>query len=322
MSNVFCVRSNFGQYTENFLKGGYVAIGWIKSEDLSKVKDRTEIEKIYLKHHPDDSPYVVGQQVGQIARFLFEMKSGDYVITPALEKEYIYWGILKDEPYKHIEPNDGCPYPHRRMVEWNKEKLQRNQFSVPFQNTIRSSLTVFLISHNNEFFEIIGKKNLVSKEIKIHENMSETVLKRILELDATEFEILVTRLLTALGFEAQHTGKSGDEGVDVIGELDLYGIAKIKLHVQVKRYNLGSKINAKTVKSLRQTIPSGAQGAFITTAKYQKDALEAAIEPGFPRIGTIDGKQLVDLLSEKWDEMDLPVELRQKLNLKRGLVVE
>lgn len=325
MAELFCVRANFGQYAENFLKGGYVAIGWLEKENLARIKDRQTIEELYKKYYPEDhSQNVIGQQVGQIARFLLEMKPGDYVITPAAEQEYLYYGVLKDAPYQYAEPNDGCPYRHRRVVEWSKTKLQRNQFSIPFQNTIRASLTVFLISHKNDFFEIIGKPNLVpAEEIKVHETATETVLKRILELNATEFEILITKLLTALGFEeAKHTGKVGDEGVDATGELDLYGIAKIKLYVQAKRYKLGSKINARTVKALRQNIPAGAQGAFITTSEYQKDALEAAIETGFPRIGTINGKQLVDLLSEKWEELDLPPDLNKKLNLKRGLIVE
>lgn len=324
MAELFCVRANFGQYAENFVKGGYVAIGWFEKQNLSKIKDRQELEELYKKHYPEEhSQNVIGQQVGQIARFLLEMKPGDYVITPAAEQEYLYYGVLKNEPYNYAEPNDGCPYIHRRAVDWSKTRLQRSQFSIPFQNTIRSSLTVFSISHKNDFFEIIGKASLVSaEEIKVHETATETVLKRILELNATEFEILVTKLLTALGFEAQHTGRVGDEGVDSTGELDLHGIAKIKLYVQAKRYKLGSKINARTVKALRQNIPSGAQGAFIATCEYQKDALEAAIESGFPRIGTINGKQLVDLLSETWEELDLPPDLSTKLNLKRGLIVE
>lgn len=141
-----------------------------------------------------------------------------------------------------------------------------------------------------------------------------------MELNADEFEILVTNLLTTLGFEAQHTGKTGDGGVDAKGELDLYGLAKINLFVQAKRYSLESKISSKEVKKLRQNIPTGAQGAFITTCDFRVDALEAATEQGFPRIGTINGRQLVDLLSEKWEEF--PTELREKLGLKRSLIVD
>jgi restriction system protein len=145
------------------------------------------------------------------------------------------------------------------------------------------------------------------------------VLEQVLELDDKEFEILVGHLLTALGFEGSEvTGKTGDGGVDAIGELNVANLAKVKVFVQAKRYKLGSKVNAGTVKQLRQAIPFGGQGAFITTADFQKAATDVALEPGFPRIGLINGRQLVDLLVEHWN--DIPAEFRERLGLKPGLV--
>lgn len=322
---LYCVRANYGQYTDQFLNGGYVAIGWLKDTALSSVKTNDELKELYVKHHPTEkSEYVIGQQVGQIARFLFDIKAGDYVITPAKDTDFIHYGIIKDKSYYYGGIEDGCPYPHRKPVQWHKQSVRRAEFSVPFQNTIRSSLTVYSISrknqsHKNHFFEVIGKKEFVSKEQHIEAENEKVVLNRLLELDADEFEFLVTHLLTAIGFEAEHTGKVGDGGVDAKGELNIDNIAKIKIYVQAKRYRLGSKINANVVKALRQNIPFGGQGAFITTADFQDNALEAASEAGFPRIGTINGTQLVDLLTEHWD--DLPQELRDKLGLRKGLVV-
>ena len=218
---------------------------------MSNVKTKGEIQKLYVEYHPDEkSQNIIGQQVGQIARFLYEIKPSDYVITPARDMEYIYYGIIQDEPYYHATDDDGCPYIHRRKIKWYKERVQRKQFSVPFQNSIRSSLTVFLVKHKNNFFETIGQKEFVTQK-QIRESTTDVVLKRILELDAFEFELLVTSILAALGFEAKHTGKVGDEGIDAEGELNLYGVAKIKLIVQAKRYRLNAKIRAKEVKALR-----------------------------------------------------------------------
>ena len=76
--------------------------------------------------------------------------------------------------------------------------------------------------------------------------------------------------------------------MDATGELNVANMAKIKLFVQAKRYQLGKKIDANTVKALRSNIPAGGQGAFITTADYQKKAFYIALEPGFPRIGLIN----------------------------------
>jgi restriction system protein len=77
--------------------------------------------------------------------------------------------------------------------------------------------------------------------------------------------------------------------------------------------------------ALRQNIPQGAQGAFITTSDFQKQALDVATQPGFPRIGTMNGNQLVDLLAEKWNELEQSDdlhELLEKLRLKRGLILD
>lgn len=319
---LYCVRAEFGTYTQDFIKGGYVAIGWLKKYNLSDIKTRDELYPVYKEAYPyDTSNVVIGQQVGQISRFLLEIKDGDYVITPAQNTEFIYYGIVEGN-YYFEDDNDGCPYLHRKKVKWNKTPIQRSQFSVPFQNTIRSSLTVFKISHKKNFFATIGKEELIPEgQRKIDFDYYTTVLNRILELDDKEFEILITHILTALGFEgSEHTGKVGDGGVDATGELNVENLAKINIFVQAKRYKLGSRISANVVKALRSNIPAGGQGAFITTADFQKKAKEIAVEAGFPRIGLINGNQLVDILAEYWN--DIPVEFQEKLELKVGLVAK
>ena len=192
---------------------------------------------------------------------------------------------------------------------------------MPLQNTLRSSLTVFAISQRDEFFEAIGEQSQVSKPAALDYDAHRVVLEQILLLDDKEFEVLVTHLLTALGFEgSEHTGKTGDGGVDATGELNIANLAKVKVFVQAKRYKLGSKVSANVVKQLRQAIPFGGQGAFITTADFQSGASDVALEPNFPRIGLINGRQLVDLLVEHWDRIPLPQDFREQLGLRRGLV--
>lgn len=323
MSNIYCVRAEFGKYTKEFINGGYVAIGWLPNNDLSKIQHRDFIYPLYRKEYPKDtSNLVVGIQVGQISRFLLDIQSGDYVITPSEDTNYIYYGIIENNSY-YFENigTDNCPYRHRKKVNWEKEPILRSEFSVPFQNTMRSSLTIFAVNHKRNFFEVIGLTNLIpmaEKQIKF--DYYKSVLNKILELDDKEFEILVTDILSALGFEgSERTGRVRDGGVDAIGEVDVFGLAKIKIFVQAKRYKLGSKINLNAVKNLRSNIPSGGQGAFITTAEFQKNAQDIANENGFPRIGLINGEQLVDILTEHW--ADISEEFKEKLGLKIGLVI-
>jgi len=321
--NLYVVRSAYGQYITHFLSGGYAAISWLTDTDLSDIKTRDELYPLYKREHPEDtSNVVIGQQVGQIARFLLEIEAGDYLITPAADTDYLYYGVVAEgDSYFYADGSDGCPFRHRRKINWVTKPILRSQFSVPFQNSIRSSLTVFYVSHLKNFLETIGKAELLPQnEVQIEYDYYTTVLNRILELDDREFEILITHLLTVIGFEgSEHLGKIGDGGVDATGELNISNLAKVKVFVQAKRYKLGTKISAGTVKALRQSIPFGGQGAFITTCDYQTAAKEVALESGFPRIGLINGKQLVDILVEHW--ANLPTEFKDKLGLKLGLVI-
>ena len=319
MAQVWCVRADGGRYAEQWVRGGFAGIAFGISEDLGGVQTRDEITKVFQSHHPDvTSNAVIGNGVGQIARFLLEMTVGDYVITPAADTEWLHYGEVRDGSYFYCDSDD-IPQMHRRRVVWNKSALRRSGFSVPFQNTIRSLLTVFAVSRSEEFLSKVGKATAGPGTGATEYDPYRVVLDQILQLDAAEFEVLVSYLLTALGFEGSEvTGRSGDGGVDAIGELSASNLAKVKIFVQAKRYQIGSRVTAATVRQLRQAIPFGGQGAFITTADYQAKAADVALEAGFPRIGLINGHQLVDLLVEHWSS--IPEEFRERLGLRPGLV--
>jgi restriction system protein len=318
MPDLYCVRADGGTFTEQLVRGGYVGIGWNELDfDLSAIRTREELYPLFKKAYPDQtSPLVIGNHVGQIARFLLEIKAGDYVITPAADVEWLHFGVVASDPSYYFDPGtDGCRYRHRRRATWDSRRLRRSELSVPFQNSMRALLTVFTVPHTEEFLQAIGAG---PGPKKVEYDAYRAVLDRLLELDPTEFEVFLTSLLSAIGFEAEHTGKSGDGGVDARGTLDIAGMAKVGLYVQAKRYKLTARVKANEVRKLRQAIPFGGQGAFITTADYQENARDVATEAGFPRIGLINGRQLVDLLVQYWD--DIPEELKQPLDLKLGLV--
>ncbi|MDI9849982.1 restriction endonuclease [Rhodoblastus sp. 17X3] len=322
MTKAWCVRADGGKSTPQFLKGGYAGIGWSDLGDLSSVTSHDALYPLYKAAYPDDkSNTVIGIQVGQIGRFLLEIAPGDLVITPDANTELLWHGIVgPGNTYTYVPDDPACPYPNRRSVAWASKPLARSSLSVPLQNTLRSSLTVFGISPADEILAATGHGNLAPALAHKAYDPYEVVLNRVLELDPKEFEYLVANLLTALGFDGSEvTGKTGDGGVDATGELNASNLAKVKLFVQAKRYKLGSKISANVVRQLRQAIPFGGQGAFITTADFQATAMDVALENGFPRIGLINGSQLVDLLIEHWQ--DIPEPFREQLGLRPGLVL-
>ena len=317
MTKVWVVRSDFGKYTDPFLKGGYVAAGWIPGHDLTGFDSKEAIVHLYKQTHTEEKPRRAGANAGQIATFALDIKSGDYIITPRSSTEWLDYGRVQEESlYYCPDTNDGCPFPHRWKVEWVEAPLRRWDLSIPFQNTLKAQKTVFRVSHAEEFLVRIG---VAEPSLPPQIDSYKLIRDRILELDASEFEDLAKALLEALGFEETAVTKpSEDHGVDVIGELNIANLAKVKLFVQAKRYKSG-KVKEKAVKDLRKVIPMGEQGAVITTSDFDSKARDAASEAGFPPIGLINGRQLVDLLVQHWDAEPL-AEFHEQLGLKPGLV--
>ncbi len=295
----YCVRADGGRYAEAFRDGGYVAIGWMPDKDLSIIPhgDAAALSAAYDSSNPGERKLGRGHGISQVSQFLWDMGTGDVVVTPMDPPERLLVGVVSSDYYREVTPD--CPYPHRRAVEWSEETVPRSSFSVPVQGVLRVPRTVFRVRPPDELLRACGLEAPTPKAVqRVEKGMSALVLERLLELDSDEFEVLVAELLTALGFEAEKTGRTGDGGVDVEGTLTVHGFASVDLRVQVKRYKVTSSIGPKAIKEFRASVPDKAQGAFVTTSRYTEKAREEAEREGFKRIGLIDGGQLVDILAE------------------------
>ena len=324
MPKLWMVRANYGAETQRCVDGGFHGIGWRLGGDLAGVTERAEIAQRWERVAPEeDGPATRHSTIGNISRFVLDISVGDWILTPETTARWLRYGKVTSGYYYDPEAaeTDGCPYPHRRSVEWEEDKLDRRLFSVPFQNTLMSPLTVFDAKHVSEFLTLIGKHDpTVSPSGDETKQASPTAvaLQHILMLTATDFEQLVGHLLAAMGFEIEVTQPTNDGGVDFRGVFTVSNAASIAVVGQVKRFKLGSKISAKDVLDLRGRIPVSAQGTFVTTADFAKKAREEADAEGFQRVGLINGQQLIDLLTLHWEA--IPEDFREQLQLKPGLV--
>jgi predicted Mrr-cat superfamily restriction endonuclease len=158
MSQVFCVRADFGRHTDSYIKGGYVAVDWLTREDLGGAENREDLESIHVSMNPNDTGNVMArQQMDQVARFLFELRAGDFVVTPSLNTEKVYYGRVGADPnyFYSNQKGDRCPFPHRKRVMWCLTPVPTRIFSAGFQNSLHSSLSVFSINQKENFFETI-----------------------------------------------------------------------------------------------------------------------------------------------------------------------
>ena len=159
MTSVWVIRANNGKYTGHFVDGGYVGAEWLRENDLSKVETKGELREIYHQAHPDQSPQVVGANVGMLWLFL-ELGVGDYVITPGSDSQWLYYGRVVDAPYYYAPDHpDGCDFPHRRPVAWASKRINRSEFSEAFQNTLKfTAKTAFVIRNQEEFLDKIAQQ--------------------------------------------------------------------------------------------------------------------------------------------------------------------
>jgi esterase/lipase superfamily enzyme len=152
MPNLFVVRAFHREFTSSFLKGGFMAIGWLEDFDLSEIK----VDDLYqLFSDSKESENASQNHVNQIKRFLKEIEIGDYVITPSISSGKIHYGVVESNYYYEPNPEDDCTFPHRRKVKWIDE-VQRNIFSGGFQAHLALQQTVFRIKGSEEFFSTIS----------------------------------------------------------------------------------------------------------------------------------------------------------------------
>lgn len=59
MTQLFCVRANFGSYAKRFVSGNFVGIGWLAETDLSGIRSREELYPLYKAAYPSDHSNIV-----------------------------------------------------------------------------------------------------------------------------------------------------------------------------------------------------------------------------------------------------------------------
>jgi restriction system protein len=125
------------------------------------------------------------------------------------------------------------------------------------------------------------------------------LLKRALALSPTEFERLVVRLLEQMGYGrsgvVEHSGRSGDAGIDGIISQDPLGLDRI--YLQAKRYAPDQSVQRPAIQGFVGALmgAQGDRGVFITTSSFSAGARTEADRVN-ARVELIDGARLAQLM--------------------------
>ena len=139
-------------------------------------------------------------------------------------------------------------------------------------------------------------------------------MQEILKMEWYDFEKLVVKLLSAMGYgEPVTTKKSGDDGIDGLIKADKFGFDTI--YVQAKQWQLDSTITRPDIqKFLGALVGQGAsKGLFITTARFSKEAILFTQRHLQQKIILVDGNELTKLMIE----YNLGVSIESTLQIKR-----
>ena len=107
----------YGEREDLAITKNIVIIGWEDLSDLSNIHTREELVELYAKTYPDSKKMTAANQVGQLWRFIHEMKIDDLVALPLKKQSAIIIGKIKSNyEYKKIDDN----FTHTRQVTWIK----------------------------------------------------------------------------------------------------------------------------------------------------------------------------------------------------------
>ncbi len=149
---------------------------------------------------------------------------------------------------------------------------------------------------------------------QINSAVADCLMQEILKMEWYDFEKLVVKLLSAMGYgEPVTTKKSGDDGIDGLIKADKFGFDTI--YVQAKQWQLDSTITRPDIqKFLGALVGQGAsKGLFITTARFSKEAILFTQRHLQQKIILVDGNELTKLMIE----YNLGVSIESTLQIKR-----
>ena len=318
-----------GEQEQDALAKKVVTIGWNEFDDLSKIKSKEELTELYSKINPDSKKKSVTNQVGQILRFVREIKKGDLVALPLKMQSGIAIGkVESDYEYKKVAPN----IKHIRHVKWIKI-IPRSAFDQDILYSLGAFMTVCKIERNdgeNRVKQLL-KGDLVPAErsetdgenvIDTEEFAKDQITKHInARFKGHGLARLVDAILKAQNYITKQSAPGPDGGVDILAAAGPLGFDKPRVCVQVK--SSSSPVDVKVLRELQGVMQKvrAEQGLLVAWGGFTSNTIVESRDAFFS-IRLWDQGDLLEEIFRYYDRFD--DELRAELPLKKmwGLIIE
>jgi restriction system protein len=251
----------YGEQEQVCLDEGLVTISWNDLPDLKKYKIKEELTAEYQNLYKEDNNIKSGIKVGQIWRFVNEIKVGDLVALPSKSQPIIHIGKVTGE-YK-FEPKDKEVL-HWRPVKWLKS-IPRIDFDQDILYSFGSLLTVSQVSREQAVervlamiegkklsnkIEIINNKTEEAEEVDIEQFAKDQIIRTIdRKFKGHKIAILVEQILNAQGYTTQTSKPGQDGGIDILAASGTLGFEQPRVCVQVKSTVV--QVDVKTLRELQ-----------------------------------------------------------------------
>ncbi len=157
------------------------------------------------------------------------------------------------------------------------------------------------IADGSDLDELSPEEAIHQSLESINSSLASELMGKILKANPTFFENLIIKLLIAMGYSNntdkgwEHTGKSGDDGIDGVINQDVLGVDKI--YIQAKRYADKHPVSSGELRNFIGALDMcrAVKGVFVTTSEFTTDA-KSTVKKASKNIVLIDGKQLTQLM--------------------------
>ncbi len=293
-----------------FLKKNFIAVGWDKLGDLSKIAPKQEAFKaVVAEAYPEAKPGAIPNYAGQLLRFAHVIQPGDLVLYPSKKDKHVHFGRVTGE-YRY-DPSAEGGYPHLRPVVWEKA-VSRTSLSQGALYEIGSAMSLFQVkNYADEFAATLegsvpppgGKQDETVAPVAddVAQNTRDFVLKTLAqELKGHPLSHFVAHLLGTMGYRTRVSPEGPDGGIDIVAHRDELGFEPPIIKAQVKSSE--GKIGQPIVSALYGNVGSKEYGLLVTLGSFTTQAENFARNNSNLRL--VSGEELVDLVLEHYEQFD------------------
>lgn len=305
-------------FASDFLARNIVAIGWAEAGDYVGTRSKPELASKIRAAYPDRTERQIEVAVGQIWRFIRDVRVGDSVLTYDPSTRLYHLGSIAGEP--RYRPDELPLLPVQRSVTW-KSHVSRDDLSQRARGKLGAILTLFLVEPQTVAeLESIARGGLIDRNVSAaHEEVEadpdiavdpfenlqdqaiERVKDRLLSLDWDEMQEMVASLLRALGYRTLVSPAGPDRGKDIIASKDGFGFEPPRIVVEVK-HRRGS-MGAPEIRAFLGGRHSEDRGLYVSTGGFTREAyFEAERASTVTHLMTLD--DLARSIQDNYEKLD------------------